>query len=144
MKIAWLVIAAAVAAAVAATVAATPALAADPAQGLCKGQLVMVRTSKLKTPDARPVFEKAAKDNEAWYRTHGLTANQQIAGTVLVMDPATHTLSVSPDTVATVHVNPPGPSAPAPDAAWNAFVDEYRASSDLETQTLICLDRPIR
>jgi hypothetical protein len=136
MKIAWLLIAAGV--------AATPALAAEPTQGLCKGQLVMVRTSKLKSPDSRAAFEKAAKDNEAWYRAHGMTANQQIAGSVLVLDPATHTLSVSPDTVATVHVNPPGPSAPAPDAAWNAFVDEYRASSDLQTQTLICLEQPIR
>jgi hypothetical protein len=134
MKTAWLV--------AALGLAAAPALAAEPQQ-LCKGELVMVRTSKLKSPETRPGFEKAVKDNEAWYRAHGITANRQIGGSVLVYNPQTHETSVSPDVVATVHVNPPGASAPAPDAAWNAFVDEYRASSDLETQTLICLERPI-
>lgn len=135
MKIAWLVIAAGL--------VATPVLAASP-QELCKGgQLVLVRVSKLKTPEARAAFDKAAKDNEAWYRSHGITTNEQVAGSVLVVDPATHEVSVSPDTVATLHVNPPGHAAPAPDAAWKTFVDEYDAASEIQTQTMICLERPI-
>jgi hypothetical protein len=124
--------------------AAGVASAATP-QDLCKGgELVTVRTSKLKTPDAREGFVKAVHDNQAWYRSHGLTQNEQVAGKVLVFDQAARSWSVSPDTVATVHVNPPGPNGPAHDGAWNAFVGEYRATSDLTTETMICLERPIK
>jgi hypothetical protein len=124
--------------------AATEAAAATP-QDLCKGgELINVRTSKLKPGRSNEGFVKAVHDHQAWYRAHGLTQNDQIAGVVLVYDQAAKSSTASPDTVATVHVNPPGPTGPAHDSAWDAFVSEYRANSDLATETMICLERPIR
>ena len=97
---------------------ATPALAATPTD-LCKtGQLVIVRTSKITPTGSKVGFQKAVRDNQAWYRAHGITQNQQVGGAVLDYDPATKNWSVSPNMVASIHVSPPEAATPAPDAAW--------------------------
>lgn len=133
-------------AAAAALCAAAPvtANAAATAQALCpSGQLVIVRTSQIKPGGSKAGFDKAVADNQAWYASHGVKGNKQVGGTVLTFDKATG-WATSPDMVATVHLNPPGPTAPPADAAWDAFVAEYQANSNLVTQTMICLDKPLQ
>lgn len=136
----------AIAAAAAVVCAAAPlaANAAASAKDLCpSGQLVIIRTSQIKPGGSKAGFDKAVADNQAWYVAHGLTKNKQVGGTVLTFDKASG-WSASPDMVATVHVNPPGPEAGAADAAWNAFVAEYQANTNMVSQTMICLDKPLQ
>jgi len=138
-------IATALGAASAVLCAAAPvaANAAASAKALCpSGQLVIVRTSQIKPGGSKAGFDKAVADNQAWYRSHGVTGNTQVGGAVLTFDKASG-WSTSPDMVATVHLNPPGGSGPQADAAWDAFVAEYQANTNLVTQTMICLDKPL-
>lgn len=132
------------AAAILCAVSPVAAQAADNPQALCpNGQLVIVRTSQIKPEGSKAGFDKAVADNQAWYVAHGQTKNKQVGGRVLTRDKATG-WSVSPDMVATVHVNPPGPEAGPADAAWNAFVAEYQANTNMVSQTMICLDKPLQ
>jgi len=120
---------------------AAPALAQSPNDLCPNGQLALVRTSKLKPEGAKAGFDKAVHDNQAWYRAKGITTNQQLAATVLITEDGGKTWKASPDTVASVHLNPPS-SRPATDAAWDAFVAEYRANSDIATETMLCVEKP--
>lgn len=121
--------------------AAAPALAQTPNELCPNGQLALVRTSKLKPGGDKAGFEKAVHDNLAWYRSKGITTNQQLAATVLISEDGGKTWKASSDTVASVHLNPPS-SRPANDAAWDAFVAEFRANSDIATETMLCVEKP--
>ena len=110
------------------------------------GHVIIYRVSKIKPGGTREGFTKAVADNLAWYRSHGMTSNIQVGGSVMTMDPTTHIPSLSPDEVVTLHIDPPSfSSANMPhDAAWDAFVAEYTANTDMVSQTFICLDNPVR
>jgi hypothetical protein len=95
-------------------------------------QAWVVRTSKVK-PGQEAAFEKALADQQAWYRSKGIATNAFKAGPVA--DPKT---GVDPTLRMTVHINAPV-KRPPNDAAWDAFVAEFRASSDIVTQTYACL-----
>jgi len=123
---------------------ATCAAAATP-EDLCKGgQLSVLRTNTLKSPQARAAFEKAAQDHMAWYRSHGFKVNRQLVGSVMVFDEATKSWSVSPTEMMTLHIDNPGVPPAQHDAAWDAYVAEYRASSDIASEKMVCLREPVK
>lgn len=123
--------------------APTVASAASSPKDLCpNGQLAIIRFSEIKPTGSKAGFAKAAADNQAWYASHGLTQNHQVAGVVLMRDEKGN-WTESPNAVVTVHTNPPGPTAPAPDDAWKAFVAEYDANSTMKNQATICFSAPL-
>ncbi len=63
-----------------------------------------------------------------------------VASRVIVTDPATHAMSYSDSEVITYHVRPPGSDAKH-DAAWDAYVKQYRDTSDIKTQYLTCMPK---
>ncbi len=95
----------------------------------CDGQYAVVRVSKLK-PGQGALFARATADQVAWYRGKGITTNSFKVGTMLDGAGAEQRL--------TLHLNAPA-ERPAPDAGWNAFVQEFRDSSDILTETRVCL-----
>ncbi|WP_297510825.1 hypothetical protein [uncultured Caulobacter sp.] len=120
------------------------ASAATSPKDLCpNGQLVTIRFSEIKPTGTKAGFAKAAADNQAWYVSHGLTQNHQNAGVVLQRNDKGE-WTESPNAVVTVHTNPPGSTAPAPDDAWKAFVAEYDANSTMKSQTMVCFSQPLR
>ena len=125
---------------------ATSAQAAVTPPDLCKdGQISRLRISKLKAPDSAATFDKATRDQGAWYRSHGFTKNRLLVGTVMVQDDKTKDWSVSKEQMVTVHTDTPGPSATAKrDAGWDAFVAEFAAASDITTDVLVCLREPVK
>ncbi len=70
-----------IAAAVCLTAAwALPAAAAE----LCpKGQIAIIRVSTLKSTASRADFDKAVKDQIAWYRAKGVTTNKIVEANVI-------------------------------------------------------------
>jgi hypothetical protein len=117
---------------------ALPATAAD----VCiKGQIAVVRVSTLKSPASRPAFDKAVTDQIAWYRSHGVTTNKIV--TAEVIDMSMGAPMVSTKDVMTIHYDPPAAmnKQPAVDDGYKAFVKEFRDSSDITTEKLVCLPK---
>lgn len=133
-------------AATAALVLAGPAAAATTPPDLCKGgQISVVRISTLKSPAARAQFDKATRAQAQWYRSHGFKKNRLFFGSVMTQDPATKEWSVSQTEVFSLHTDAPGPATDKKkDAAYDAFVADYRASSDITTEKLVCLREPVK
>jgi hypothetical protein len=114
-------------------------------EDLCKGgQLAILRLSTLKSPAARETFDKATHDHMAWYRSHGYANNRQLVGSVLDFDPATKTVTASPNEVMTLHIGGPEVPRDKQDAAWASFVSEYRNSSDVTSTKIVCLREPVK
>ena len=125
------------------SLSASAAMAATPPD-LCKdGQISVMRISTLKSGDARAQFDKAQKKQVEWYRSHGFAKNRVLVGSVLVEDPKTKDWSISSSEVVSLHTDAPGPAAKH-DAAYDAFVADYRAASDITTEKLVCLREPVK
>lgn len=130
----------------AAALMAGHAAAASSPEELCKGgQLANVRINTLKTPQSREAYEQAARDHIGWYRKHGHKDNRLLVGPVLLFDRATGQWSESPSEFASLHLNNTRPvPASERDAAWDAYVAAYRATSDLATDKFVCLKEPVK
>jgi hypothetical protein len=109
----------------------------------CSGDIAVVRVSKLKPTGTMAAFMKAVDAHRAWYRSHGITTNDIFTAPVLVEDSATKTMKVSATEVMSFHVRPPAADAKLPqtDAAWDAFVAQYRAVSDIANEWTVCMPK---
>lgn len=122
--------------------AAGQALAAETPDELCKGgQLVSVRVNTLKGADKAAAYDKAARDHLGWYRSHGFKDNSLLVGPVLVRNPD-GSWSNSPTERVSVHTNAPGVPRDKRDAGWDAYVEAYRATSEISTEKYACLREP--
>ncbi len=85
----------------------------------------------------------AVAAHKAWYRSHGFNNNVIVASRVIVHDEKTKTFSYSDAEVVTHHVRPPGPSQVGPkhDAAWDAYVKQYRDTSDIKSEYTTCMPK---
>ena len=120
--------------------AAAFALPAAAAPQLCaNGQVAIIRVSTLKAGGTRAGFDKAVKDQIAWYRGHGITTNKIV--TADVIDFAGGAPALSTKEVMSIHYDPPGATGtqPAPDDAYKAFVKEFRDNTDITTEKTVCL-----
>ncbi len=117
----------------ASTIMATSAFAAEPPP--CAGKYEYVRTDAIK-PGQMALFLKAVHDHQAWYASHGLPDKIRLGR---VVDPQTG--AVSETQAVTAHTDGQGEGAAphsANDAAWNAYVQEYKASSTVTNAALVC------
>lgn len=120
------------------------ALAQKEPAGLCKtGQVVVLRVSKILEGGSRAGFDKGVIDQLAWYRSHGFAANRMISADILTQDPTTKTWSTSASEVLSLHINPPPIGAIKPDAAWSAFVSQFKQNSVVEAERTACLEQPL-
>lgn len=122
---------------------AVPSLSAQqsPAAGMqsaCKhGEVTRVRHSKIKAGATMAEFEAAAAAHRAWYTSRGYKLT-------MVLAPVLHyqggVPSVAKDEVMSFAS---GDNVPRDkqDAAWNAFVAKYRASSDLTFEQVVCMPK---
>jgi len=128
----------AAAAALAVALIAAPALA-QPMWSCPVGTVPsVVRINTIK-PGQRAVFDQAVRDHLKWYRDHGYSQNEIVVMPVMQTSDYGKTWTVSETQALSIHRNDPGVPMGVHDAAWNAYVAEYRASSDIATQLLTCL-----
>jgi len=118
-----------------------PALPQSPAD-LCTGDVTVVRVSTIK-PGAMQTFMAAVAAHKAWYRANGVTDNEIVTAPVLVRDQATKLWKLSDIEVMSFHIRPPANSRTPNrgDAAWNAYVKQYRDSSDLKSEYMTCMPK---
>lgn len=99
----------------------------------CAGTWQVIRLSKVKA-GKMDLFMRAMKDQQAWYSAKGLPDRITYGAVVSRGGDA------SPDMVVTVHdkAAADGPSQ-ANDAKWDAFVAEFRDSSDIVSGGPSCM-----
>jgi hypothetical protein len=119
-----------------------PALfAQSPALPACQGDLAIVRVSTIK-PGAMEGFMAAVAAHKAWYRDHGFKDNVIVASRVVEVDHSTHEAKYSETEVVSYHIRPPNfENKVTPDAAWDAYVKQYRDTSDIKTEYLTCMPK---
>jgi hypothetical protein len=85
----------------------------------------------------------AVAAHKAWYRANGIKDNELVVSRVIVRDKDSGAQSYSDKEVLTYHVNPPGPARTPTrgDTAWNAYVKQYRDSSDLKSEYMTCMPK---
>ena len=120
------------------TAIAATILLAGSAQAACTGDFVTMRVSKLKPGGSMAGFADAAKDNAAWYVSHGLKGEKFITAPVYEQSDGEPKPSVT--RIMTIHVYGLT-TAPKHDAAWDAFVAKYKANSSIESETRACLPK---
>jgi hypothetical protein len=119
-----------------AAAAAIPASAAD----LCpSGDVAKIRISKVTPSGSMAGIAKAVADHGKWYADHGFTEDRMIFAPILVYDAANKTMTVAADQVMTIHTHAHEVPKDRRDAAWDAYVAEYRANSEVASETVVCL-----
>ena len=124
----------------AASAADAPKTSADP-QGVCDGQIQLIRISKLKATGSIAGFLEAVADNNAWYKSHNVDGGAQIAARVIDRDQASKGFQLAENEMVTIHIYPAKMQLPPHDDAWKAFVKKYEENSEIETQKMICVPK---
>jgi hypothetical protein len=131
-----------VAAAVVSAPLSTP-LSAQYPDARCTGDPAIVRVVQIRPTSSYEAFLRAQEAQVAWYQKNGFADLQVYSSRVSALDPQTHLMKDS-DTVIAFHVRPPdvGQSVAAKDqAGWDAYVQQYRDSSEIKAQYTVCLPK---
>lgn len=104
----------------------------------CNGDYATIRTSEIK-PGKMADFRAAVALHQKWYTDHNspvkvrlLQIHQRAGGSGPVTVSDTQAMTM------TIYSRQPEPSHQN-DAGWSAFVAAYRASSELKSETRVCL-----
>jgi hypothetical protein len=121
--------------------AAAGATAAAAQAPVCDGRYEVIRTDTVK-PGQMELFKKAVADHQAWYVAHKLP-DHILIGRVLQPRGAPGG-PFSDTTVMTFHTDAATPGSPPHDGdkAWDHYVAEYNASSDVVSTTVVCIASP--
>ena len=109
---------------------------------LCpSGNIAVIRISKITPAGSMAGFRKALADHAKWYADHGYGEDVISAAPILLFDAATNGVSKSPDTIMTFHTHAHDVPMDKHDKAWDAYVAEYRANSNIQTETMVCMEK---
>ncbi len=103
----------------------------------CTGNVNIVRISEIK-PGMMQKFLDAVAAQAAWYKSAG-TPDSIAVMRVLNRDPTTKAYTLSDTQAITTHISPADEKSPKHDAAFDAFVAMFAASSTIKTQYLTCM-----
>lgn len=101
---------------------------------VCKGKPVTIRFGTIK-PGQGALFRKAVADHQAWYAARG---NGTTVAIIRVTTRTGNTLAYDDNDAMTVVTYDAKPQPPH-DAAYDAFVKEYRDSEDVKEEHRGCL-----
>lgn len=118
----------------------TTAVAQQPAMETplpCSTSVNIVRVSEIK-PGMMSQFLEAVEAQKAWYKNAGLPDTIDVMR-VMEQGPSTKAWKLSETTVITTHVMPTKSERPKHDAAWDAFVAKFGASSTIKNSYMTCM-----
>jgi hypothetical protein len=101
----------------------------------CSGAYGIIRTSTI-LPGKMATVEKAAADQKAWYAAHHDGTKTYL---LKVVHRSASGETLATDEVMTMTIHPHDEPMPKRDAAWDAFVAEYKASSTIKSETTVCM-----
>lgn len=103
----------------------------------CSTSVNIVRVSEIK-PGMMSQFMEAVEAQKAWYKNAGLPDVIDVMR-VMEQDPSTKAWKISETTVITTHVMPARSGQTKHDAAWDAFVAKFGASSTIKNAYMTCM-----
>ena len=108
----------------------------------CDGEYAIVRVSTIK-PGMLDGFMSAVAAHKAWYVSHGFKQDVIVASRVITTDPTTKEMRYSDTEVITYHISPASATQTQPqhDAAWDAYVKQYRDTSDIKSSYFSCMPK---
>jgi hypothetical protein len=112
------------------------------ARPACDGDIAIVRVSAIK-PGAMSGFMAAVAAHKAWYRDNGFTNNVIVTSRIILRDEKTGAMRYSDAEVISYHIRPPGTeqTAAKKNAAWDAYVKQYRDTSDIKSEYMTCMPK---
>jgi hypothetical protein len=119
-----------------------PSALAQDSTPACDGDIAIVRISAIK-PGHMQGFLAAVAAHKAWYRNHGFKDNVIVASRVMLRDDKTGARKYTDAEIITYHIRPPGSAQTQSkrDAAWDAYVKQYRDASDLKNEYMTCMPK---
>jgi hypothetical protein len=105
---------------------------------VCNGVLSILRLSEITPNGSMDQFMAAVAAHQAWYASHGYS-DIIFASRVMTRDPQSGAAAYSDKQILTFHYAKPGGSPPTHDAAWDAYVKLYNATSTIKETTLSCV-----
>ena len=125
-----------VAAGAAAAQAPAPAKGASPVRLCPAGMRATTIRHDLVKPGKWAEFEQAVAAHNAWYAAHGDRETKTELLRTVARKPGGSAFSTSEAATVTHYSARP---APAHDAAWDAFIGQYRDSSKIKDEVRVCM-----
>jgi hypothetical protein len=115
---------------------------AQNAPAACDGDIAIVRIAAIK-PGRMQSYMAAVAAHKAWYRSHGFKDNVIVASRVILRDDKTGAMKYTDTEVVTYHIRPPGSAETQSkrDASWDAYVKQYRDTSDIKNEYVTCMPK---
>jgi hypothetical protein len=105
----------------------------------CDGRRATVRISEITASGTVKGFMEAVAAHRAWLYSHGLTKDEVTTVPVIVRDEKTKARAYSDKQFWSIHIHGSSDPEPKHDGAYDAFVQMYRAHSDIKAAYDICL-----
>ena len=108
----------------------------------CDGIVSILRISNYVDSGSEEGLREASEKHDAWYKSHGVTANRQVVIPILQYDEDTDSVVKDSSRVSTLHLNSAVSAAAREqqgDLMWNEFIALYNKNTEVADTIFVCL-----
>ena len=108
----------------------------------CDGIVSILRISNYVDSGSEEGLREASEKHDAWYKSHGVTANRQVVIPILQYDEDTDSVVKDSSRVSTMHLNSAVSAAAREqqgDLMWNEFIALYNKNTEVAETIFVCL-----
>ena len=108
----------------------------------CDGIVSILRISNYVDSGSEEGLREASEKHDAWYKSHGVTANKQVVIPILQYNEDTDSIAKDSGRVSTLHLNSAVSTAAREqqgDLMWNEFIALYNKNTEVAETIFICL-----
>ena len=108
----------------------------------CDGIVSILRISNYLDSGSEEGLREASEKHDAWYKSHGVTANRQVVIPILQYDEDTDSVVKDSSRVSTMHLNSAVSAAAREqqgDLMWNEFIALYNKNTEVADTIFVCL-----
>ena len=108
----------------------------------CDGIVSILRISNYVDSGSEEGLREASEKHDAWYKSHGVTANRQVVIPILQYDEDTDSVVKDSSRVSTLHLNSAVSAAAREqqgDLMWNEFITLYNENTEVAESMFVCL-----
>ena len=108
----------------------------------CDGIVSILRISNYVDSGSEEGLREASEKHDAWYKSHGVTANKQVVIPILQYNEASDSFLKDSGSVATLHLNSAVSTAAREqqgDLMWNEFITLYNENTEVAESMFVCL-----
>ena len=107
----------------------------------CDGIVSILRISNYVDSGSEEGLREASEKHDAWYKSHGVTANRQVVIPILQYDEDTDSVVKDSSRVSTLHLNSAVSAAAREqqgDLMWNEFIALYNKNTEVADTISVC------